>query len=185
MYGNGVELSMVDTLKRDGLLPHIAYRTGDAGADLFRHACRSCHTWDGYKPLKPAFDGTDPAFIAFIVRHADGLRGNMPPFVGTDSEAQLIAGHIHALSDRRPLEQIHGVTGVELGRRVWDVRCGKCHEAGGRRDVQSTFKGMSAGDLGDLLDAAGELSDAMPAFTGTAVERAALIEFLGTQGGGN
>ena len=50
MYGNGVEVAQRGELQaRTGYLPHIAFRTGNDGADLFRHACRSCHTIDGYK----------------------------------------------------------------------------------------------------------------------------------------
>jgi hypothetical protein len=79
IYGNGVSLARIKQFQQDGLLPAIRYRTGDDGADLFRHACRSCHTVDGYKPLKPAFDGTDREFIAAIVRSTELMRGNMPP----------------------------------------------------------------------------------------------------------
>ncbi len=59
MYGNAVELAKEDVYRESGYLSQISLRTGDDGADLFRHLCRSCHTFNGYKPLKPAFDGTD------------------------------------------------------------------------------------------------------------------------------
>ncbi|MBU0984904.1 MAG: c-type cytochrome [candidate division Zixibacteria bacterium] len=188
MYGNATELALADTYRDTGLLTHIEFRTGDDGADLFRHACRSCHTIDGYQPLKPAFDGTDPEYIAGIVLGTVALRGNMPPFLGTEEEAALIGDHIYGLIDQRHLAEITGAEGAELGKRVYDVRCGRCHVFGGYSDKAESILGMEAADLEDLLDMAGDLGEEMPAFTGDDVERAALIAYLtslATDGGQN
>jgi len=185
MYGHALEVADRDHLKTDGLLPQLAYRTGDDGADLFRRACRSCHTMTGYKALKPRFDGTDEAFIAAIVRGVGVLRGNMPPFLGTEAESELIAAHLFEQTDHRPLSEIDGLTGVELGRKVYDIRCGSCHEFGGYNDKAASLVGLDVEDYNDLLDMAGELADEMPDFTGSDEERAALIEYLTslTEGG--
>jgi len=180
MYGNAIEVSDVGHLQADGMLPHIAYRTGDDGADLFRRACRSCHTMDGYKPLKPKFDGTDEAFIAAMVRGVGVMRGNMPPFVGTEPESQLIAAHIYAQTDHRPLSEVFGLSGVALGRMVYEVRCGTCHQFGGYNDKAASLAGLSDDDYNNLLDMAGELANEMPDFTASDEERAALIEYLKT-----
>ncbi|MCP4686049.1 MAG: cytochrome C, partial [bacterium] len=53
MYGNGVEVAHQEAYLEDGYLAHMAFKTNDPGADLYRRACRSCHTIDGYKALKP------------------------------------------------------------------------------------------------------------------------------------
>ena len=178
MYGNAVDLAGAETYKQDGYLEHIAFRTGDDGADLFRRACRSCHTIDGYKPLKPPFDGTDQAFIAAIVKGAYVLKGNMPPFLGIEKEAQLIASHIHGKVDNRHLKDIYGLSGVELGKKVYDIRCGSCHEIGGYNDKWESLTGLTAEDHGDILDMAGDLGEEMPEFTGDDIERQALIQYL-------
>jgi mono/diheme cytochrome c family protein len=185
MYGNAIEVSDVDHLKADGMLPHVAYRTGDDGADLFRRSCRSCHTMDGYKPLKPKFDGTDEPFIAAMVRGIGVMRGNMPPFAGPEPESHLIAAHIYSRTDHRSLSEIYGLSGVELGRRVYEIRCGSCHQIGGYDDKAASLTGLSDQGYNDLLDMAGELADEMPDFTASDEERAALIEYLKTlpQGG--
>jgi mono/diheme cytochrome c family protein/cytochrome bd-type quinol oxidase subunit 1 len=180
MYGNAVEVSDVTHIQTDGMLPHIAYRTGDDGADLFRHACRSCHTMDGYKALKPRFDGTDEAFIAAMVRGVGVMRGNMPPFVGTSYESELIAAHVYSKTDHRSLSEIYGLSGVELGRKVYEIRCGSCHQFGGYSDKAASLTGLSDDDYNNLLDLAGELADEMPDFTASDKERAALIEYLKT-----
>jgi mono/diheme cytochrome c family protein len=178
MYGNATEVSKVDVYRSDGLLAHIEYRTGDDGADLFRHACQSCHTMNGYRALRPALDGTDATFIAGLVRGAGVMQGHMPPFLGTEEESHQIGDYIWAHVDHRPLRDIYGLSGVELGRKVYEIRCGRCHEIGGYNDKSETLVGTSAADLSDILDMAGEITPEMPPFTGDATERAALIQYL-------
>jgi mono/diheme cytochrome c family protein len=186
IYGNGTEVANTERYKKEGYLAQIAFKTGDDGADLFRHACRSCHTLDGYKPLKPAFDGTDRAFIAAIVRATHLLRGNMPPFLGTAAEAEKIAGYLARRTDRRPMAEIYKLEGVELGRKIYAIRCGGCHVIGGMRDVSKSFEGQSAEDLNNMLNSAADMGEGMPAYTGDAAERKTLVSFLQTLGkGGN
>ena len=180
IYGNGVEVAKTDRYKKEGYLAQITYRTGDDGADLFRHACRSCHTLDGYRPLKPAFDGTDPKFIAAIVRGTQWLTTNMPPFLGTAAEADQIAGYIYRRVDQRSLDQIHPT--ADLGRQAFTIRCSKCHKPGTASDKSKSFTGQSAADLNSLLDNLPELAEGMPAYTGNATERAALVGYLQSLG---
>ena len=186
MYGNGVEVAELPKYQSAGLLPEIKYRTNDAGADLFNRACRSCHTIDGYKPLKPAFDGTDERFMASIIQSASLLKGNMPPFAGNSKEAGMIAAHIYAQTDHRQTGAIYGLTGVELGRKVYDIRCACCHLPGSSGDKLKSLAGKTAQDYSDLLDQAESLGDGMPAFTADSTDRAVLIQYLTTlQAGGN
>jgi mono/diheme cytochrome c family protein len=186
MYGNAVEVSKKAAYEEGGYLSQISFRTGDDGADLFRRACRSCHTIGGYKPLRPVFDGTDPEFIAGIVQGAHALKGNMPPFLGTKDEARLLGEHIWKQVDQRSLGEIYGLSDLELGKKVYDVRCGRCHEFGGFRDASESILGLAEDEYHDMLDVAEDLDDAMPAFTGDDVERAALIKYLQalSEGGG-
>ncbi len=176
LYGNGVPVARLAETRQRGLLAGAGYRSGDPGADLFRMACRSCHTWSGYKPLKPAFDGTDPAFIAAMVRGTHLLRGPMPPFPGTPAEADLLGAWLHARSGQRPLSGLHD--GPQLGRRAFEVRCGGCHAVGSPGDKSKSFAGLGAEEIGGLLDMAADLGEGMPAYTGDAKERAALIAYL-------
>lgn len=178
MYGNALEVAQVGSYEADGLLPHMEFRTNDAGADLFRRACRSCHTLDGYKPLKPYFDGTDQEFIKQMVMGVGAMRGNMPPFLGTPDEAGMIAAHLDKEVDHRPLSQIYGLSGVALGEKVYEVRCGGCHVLGGYNDKIASLVGLTEEDYTNLLDMAGDLGDEMPDFTASDEDRAALIQFL-------
>ena len=182
IYGNGVEVARTDRYKKDGYLAEIVYRTGNEGADLFMHACRSCHTLDGYKPLKLAFNGTDRAFIAAIVRGTHLLKGNMPPFLGTAVEADRIAEYLYQRIDHRPLDEICKQEGLDLGKTAYDLRCGKCHVVGGYKDASKSFAGLSPDDLSGLLDNSALLGEGMPEYTGNAAERAALVAYLQTLG---
>ncbi len=186
MYGNSVEVARADEYRNDGYLAHISVRTGDDGADLFRHACRSCHTIDGYKPLAPVFDGTDREYVAGMVAGAHSLRGNMPPFYGTEEEAALVGDHIWERVDQRPFAEIYGVSGLELGRKVFAVRCGRCHVFGGFQDNRESLTGLDVEDYEDILDNGPDFDDSMPVFTGGDAEREALLEYLQSleEGGG-
>ncbi len=184
MYGNGIELAQASRYQREGILAQIAYRSGDDAADLFRHTCRSCHTINGYKPLKPAFDGTDRAFIAAIVQGTHLLKGNMPRFLGTPAEAEKIADHVYQRLDQRPLGVIYGLNGLALGKKVYEIRCGSCHVLGGMDDKTKSFEGLNQRDIEDMLDKAASLGEGMPAFTGNAFERTMLVSFILTLNSG-
>jgi mono/diheme cytochrome c family protein/cytochrome bd-type quinol oxidase subunit 1 len=179
MYGNGIAVTDVPRLRERGLARAITYPSGDLPLDTFNHACRHCHTLRAYNALGPRFDGLDPAFIAAIVQHTDALRGNMPPFAGNENDARRVAAYLGAHTDRRPLAEESGLSGKALGALVFEKRCGLCHDLGGPfRDILPSLAEMDADELGELLDSADEYADEMPPFTGTAAERAALIEYL-------
>jgi len=180
MYGNAVEVSKMPEYQSAGMLPSIEFRSGDDGADLFHHACRSCHTIDGYKPLAPVFNGTDPGFVAGIVAGTAAMHANMPPFAGTEEEAGLIGDYIWKRVDQRPFEQVYPLTGTELGRKVFDVRCGRCHVPGGYQDNIESLTGLEDADIDDILDNGPDYGDGMPTFTGSDAERAALVAWIRT-----
>lgn len=186
MYGNGVEVERADEHRRDGYLAAIEYRTGDDETDLLNHACRHCHTVDGYRSLAPIFAGTDTAFIAGVIKGLGNLRGNMPPFYGTDEERAAVAAAIHARVDSRSVAEDAGLSGQALGAQVLRVRCGVCHWPGSPADIDDALEGFTREDAEDLLDEAGDIAEEMPAFTGDAVERESLVLHLSrTEGEGD
>ncbi len=186
MYGNGLEVGKTAQYKKNGLLTSITYRTGNDGADLFRRACRSCHTIHGYKALAPMFQGTDAAFISGIAQGTHLLKGNMPAFLGLKSDADAIGAFVYERVDKRPLSEIYGIQGVDLGRKVFDLRCGPCHAMGGSHDKTQSLVGLTDADYDNMLNMAADLGEGMPAFTAGAADRAALISYLKTlTAGGN
>ncbi len=180
MYANAVELGNKAELEQDGYLAHMKYRTGDDQKDLFDRACGSCHTIDGYRALAPHLNGTDSTFIAGAIRGATVIRGNMPPFLGTDQEIGMIASYLAGKIDHRHISDIYNLSGVELGKKVYEIRCGICHVVGGYNDKTSSLVGLSEQDYKDFLDNSGDIAEQMPRFTGDTVERAALIKYFET-----
>ncbi|KAA3633779.1 MAG: hypothetical protein DWP97_08365 [Calditrichaeota bacterium] len=106
------------------------------------------------------------------------MRGNMPPFLGTEEEAQMIAAHLVPKLDSRHIADIYGLEGIALGKKVYDIRCGKCHVIGGFNDKSESITGLEETDYIDMLDYAGDYAEEMPDFTGDEKEREALIKYL-------
>ena len=104
----------------------------------------------------------------------------MPPFLGTPAEADQIAAYIYKRVDQRPLDQIYPA--ADLGRQAFTIRCAKCHKPGTASDKSKSFAGQSVDDLNTMLDNLPELADGMPAYTGNATERAALVAYLQSLG---
>jgi len=102
----------------------------------------------------------------------------MPPFPGTEEESRLLASHIYGQIDNRHIADIYGLEGVELGRKVYEVRCGLCHVVGGYNDKSESLVGLEEEDYHDLLDMAEDFGEEMPAFTGDDREREALVTYL-------
>jgi mono/diheme cytochrome c family protein len=175
LYVNGVLADEVDALRETGIVARSPWIDDDPaipleahGAAIVRIACRNCHARDGYNGLAPAVAGWDAEFAAAMVRRVEYLREPMPPWVGTDEEAEAAGAWLAGLAG--PARA--GDTGAEIFAR----RCGPCHTVDGFRSMREIVEGWSAEELDEvLLDLE---TDEMPPFTGTDDERALLAEWL-------
>jgi len=123
MYSNGVRVKYVDRINREGYLAHsmwtwqgpmmndrlasagtaddpaLSYSRGEA---IFRGECASCHTLDGYRPLRHLLDGRDRAGINnFVVMLHDykadsPYRRFMPPMVGNKQDVDDLSNYLNA-----------------------------------------------------------------------------------------
>jgi mono/diheme cytochrome c family protein len=110
MYSNGVRVSYVDRLNKDGYLtkslwtsnlgdPHFAQ-----GEAMFRGQCMSCHTPDGYRSMTRLLQGRDRNAIgnllAILHEHAPDspYHAYMPPLVGTGNEINALGDYLTTLS---------------------------------------------------------------------------------------
>lgn len=99
MFSNGVKVEDLTDLKQSSFLsrakwttiPHVTKDNWrQAGAELFRLQCASCHTLNGYNGIKPLVYGWNEQMIDQALKNLHRLRGFMPPFVGTEKEREAL-----------------------------------------------------------------------------------------------
>jgi cytochrome bd-type quinol oxidase subunit 1 len=115
MYSNGVRVPYVSRINSEGYLAHsnwvwtgasngsaVAPSSYSRGEAIFRGECGSCHTLDGYRPLRQLLDGRDHANIRnFVVMLHENkpdspYRRFMPPMVGTQQDVSDLADFLNA-----------------------------------------------------------------------------------------
>ena len=108
MYSNGVRVPYVNRINHDGYLVHSnwvwngsdsSYSRGEA---IFRGECGSCHTLDGYRPLRQLLSGRDRtnigSFITMLHEYKSDMpyRRFMPPMVGTQQDVNDLTDYLNA-----------------------------------------------------------------------------------------
>lgn len=112
MYSNGVRVSELPVLQRDGILPYAAYASVrqvnsqnqlQAGREVFRLACTRCHTTHGINSVVDNFRrmyGDQPWDREQLSGFLLGMhltRTYMPPFPGNAAEADALAAYLKSL----------------------------------------------------------------------------------------
>jgi mono/diheme cytochrome c family protein len=179
LYSNGFRADEVQTLKTAGIVASDPWidtsKANDPvamGEEIFRAACKNCHSRDGYNGLASRVRGWDQQFTAgFIQRLQYSLRP-MPPWVGTPQEANELAQYLLSLPGAKESPAAN-----PDGSFVFRRRCSSCHTLHGERSLSERLDGMSAQDIDEFLQ--DMESDEMPAFTAGEAQRHALADFLG------
>ncbi|MFA0758899.1 MAG: hypothetical protein NOOUEUKL_001568 [Candidatus Fervidibacter sp.] len=114
MFSNAVRPEELPKLQRQGVLTVARWATvprvtsdnwRDAGRELFRLQCASCHTVDGYNGIKPLIYGWDERMIDHALQRLHRLRGFMPPFAGTEAERKALAKWLAELARQKTWER--------------------------------------------------------------------------------
>ncbi len=170
MYANGMLAADTTALKLTGYAPTMKWSHNDParrGEDVFRAACASCHSLTGYNGLasKIAGQGWTSDQVANLIPRLAYFRGAMPPWVGTPDEAKSLADYLskQAAAIKLPMVQ-------KTDKQVWASQCGLCHTVNGFRPVKDAFTGMKVTDIVEAIKSIGDLSEAMPPFTGSDTE---------------
>lgn len=109
MYSNSVLVAHKNDYTAQGILRSAKWVTvkdvaeanlAEAGENLFRVQCQSCHTLAGYNGIKLLVKGWDEEFIDHQLKNLDQLKGFMPPFMGNDIERRALAKWLTALNPR-------------------------------------------------------------------------------------
>jgi cytochrome d ubiquinol oxidase subunit I len=128
MFSNGVLVSEIEALNRDGILSKARWAAHDAaptplsrGRAVFRAECASCHTLDGYLSIRKRTAAADADYLTLLVTalRDDGPRWAshppqkpdypfMPPFVGTDEELSDLVTYLDSLKGTRTAEVLRG-----------------------------------------------------------------------------
>ncbi len=182
LYANGLTPAEVSETREHGLLPRARWAAmpagGDArgrGEDLFRLACRACHTVSGYRAIRKYVDGRSLAAIAAALPRLDGLRGRMPPFPGNADELRDLALYLAELDGTIETAPAPGDGLIARGRAVLDERCLICHAD---IPLRPRVAGWTKDRAYDLLGRLPSLNSAMPDFDGSDDERRALAAYL-------
>lgn len=112
MYSNGVRVTYRDRINQQGYLAHSNWTwTGNGAASpssysrgeaIFRGECASCHTLDGYRPLKTLLAGRDRLNLTTFInmlhdyKPDSPYRKYMPPMVGTRQDIDDLVDYLNA-----------------------------------------------------------------------------------------
>ena len=106
MYSNGVRVKDVSRINHEGYLAHSMW-TYDAsssysrGEAIFRGECQSCHTMDGYRPIRQLLAGRDREnihnFVTLLHEYKPDspYRKFMPPMTGTQQDVNDLADYLN------------------------------------------------------------------------------------------
>ncbi len=110
MWSNGIRVAEAPRLRTEGVLPSAKWaetpvawpgNTLEAGGEVFRLECGSCHTVDGYNGMRFMVKGWSRELIGEALDRLDELKGFMPPFVGTRPEKEALLEWLHRLGGER------------------------------------------------------------------------------------
>jgi len=73
------------------------------GGVLYQYHCDDCHAVErGYSAVAPLIRGRSREAILWTIRHLDEAHFFMPPWSGTDDEAELLADYLQGIAPPRP-----------------------------------------------------------------------------------
>jgi cytochrome bd-type quinol oxidase subunit 1 len=100
MYANSIRVADAGRFFREGVLANARWSRVDAveagneeeaGREVFRLLCSSCHTVDGYNAIRPLVRNWSEDYIDFQLQGLDVLKEIMPPFLGSEEERKALA----------------------------------------------------------------------------------------------
>ncbi len=103
MYSNGIKPENLEELNRSGYLQHTKWakiksvtdnNMLEAGAEIFRLQCMSCHTLDRYNGIKSRTDRLTMRGLEAQLTGMGKVQTYMPPFAGTEQEKEALAAYI-------------------------------------------------------------------------------------------
>jgi mono/diheme cytochrome c family protein len=127
MYANNLRVADLARVREQGVLKSARWvrlhevspdALKQAGEDVFRAQCASCHTVDGYNGIRLAVKGWSWTMIDYELAHVHQLKGFMPPFVGTEVERKALGLWLGSLNPAPASIEIQPVTPVANSQEI-------------------------------------------------------------------
>ncbi|MFB3903226.1 MAG: c-type cytochrome [Acidobacteriota bacterium] len=154
----------------------------EAGREVFRLQCQSCHTISHYRGLSQLIRNKnwDESAIYFRLGSLDKmLNGVMPRFVGTDSERRALARFLAGLNTGiRARLHLSGPQPDTSGSGVFEKNCSDCHVESPDDPLFSRLGRRNEAEIYDLIGRLNNVNPKMPPFAGTDQERKVLAAWL-------
>ncbi|MDX2415282.1 MAG: cytochrome ubiquinol oxidase subunit I, partial [Bacteroidales bacterium] len=104
MYSNGIKPGEVEMINQAGFLPTAKWTSIseltdenrlEAGAEIFKFQCLSCHTTSGYNGVDNLIDKLTLRGIEAQLTGMGKVNTYMPPFAGTQAEKEALAEYLY------------------------------------------------------------------------------------------
>jgi len=192
LWVNGLTPDEAERTRRAGLLASARFSADGLpddqarGREIFRLACRGCHTEAGYGGVRRFVDGRGVPAIETQIRTLEQRR-RMPPFPGSDAEVRQLALWLASLDgvvepEGAPL----GDAFLDMGRRKMESFCLSCHKLDGARGdnpLRPRLKGWTQQEAYRNIGRLRQMNPLMILeFQGTEIERQALAAWLAALG---
>ena len=111
MYANSIRVEDSPAIQAEGALASSKWAKVStvtpqnriqAGKEVFRLLCSSCHTVDGYNAIRPFIQDWPEDYIYEQLSKLNVLASVMPPFQGNAAERDALAGWLATLGDKEP-----------------------------------------------------------------------------------
>jgi len=155
----------------------------EAGIEIFRLQCQSCHTIDGYRSMRDVLvenKWSQTGISRRISSLENMFNGVMPPFAGTTDEKEALAAYLATLAPVAPGEA--EVSEEEIsGETVFENNCSDCHDYAADDTMFTSMGKYDVSRISYLITRLDSLNEEMPPFEGTDAERETLAQWISEQ----
>jgi mono/diheme cytochrome c family protein len=146
------------------------------GRQLFQLQCGRCHSVGGYRAIRSRVRGWNAQFATDMLAHIEKARGTMPPFAGDERDRAALGSYLASLN---PAPSFAGQEAMQVGRQVYETRCGVCHTVNGPfRPLSNVLAGAAPDQIEALLPVLESMSPEMPPFSAPPEQGQALAAYL-------
>ena len=182
IYSNMILKDHLEEVSRQGFLQSATWvQTKDlsgenlitGGEEIFINQCYACHTINGFNnDIVSRTAAMSYTALRSYIKKIHQVRYFMPPFAGTDEEADALAAYIAGGLHGKEIVSAKKQSG---GEQLFETHCASCHEV---VDLAVPLEGNSQEEIISLLATLDDISDEMEPFAGNEGEFEMLSRYL-------